>query len=442
MAEIVSIGRVFDGYEADVGTAAWSGDTLTLTGDVYLGTSVSNRVDVAKAMRDRFTALADNRDETVVAVRWTEDSTIDGFYRPLAAGAAFSQASLNDGLLSWEVELRRAGGGTLPQIEVYGIHAVRTNPHSITNTSLNGAGIDPIVGYPASAFDAWGGVTVMNGGTRVSATGSITLGELATNYPLASATTFSVPVADHYDGACEIRATYGAATSQLVGGRWGPSTWTGVMLSNGLIRVSKHASSDTGMFVEVYDGTQWEPLHASTTSWIVESENGGAEQNWLWGSAGVQILRNSPEACSIRLFTPEAKVRATYGRVWLDLTVQRGKRHISGLIHSDAAGNSASNRFAIEPSTSIAATALTGAIGATSNDAQGNRAVWGAAGLGSITTSLVSGRVSQTSSGLTAMPWFVGVELGGLGVAGRDAAQEVAYQWYDVTSETQRVVRR
>lgn len=438
MTEIISIGRVFDGYEADVGTAAWSGDTLTLTGEVYLGAGVANRVDVAKAMRDRFTALADNRDETVVAVRWTEDSTIDGFYRPLAAGAAFSQASLNDGYLSWEVEMRRAGGGSLPQVEVYGMHAVRTNPHSITNASLS----NPFTGYPDAAYDSWAGAEVLFGATRVSATGTIYLGKPFVTLPTAFPTTFSVPVADHYDGACGIRTTYGAATSQLVGGRWAPSSWVGVTLSNGLIRVSKHASSDTGLFIEVYDGTQWEPLHASTTSWIVESDWAGGTMNWLWGSAGMQILRNSPEACSIRLFTPQAAVQGTFGRVWLDLTVQRGKRHISGVVRSDEAGNSDSNKFALEPSTSIAATALTGGVRATANDAQGNRAVWGAAGFGSITNNLVSGRLVQTSAGLTQMPFFVGVELTGSAATGEDAAQQIIYQWYDVASETQRVVRR
>lgn len=438
---IFQVGRAFDGVDVDVSALSLTGDALSVSGSVILGAvTAANRPGVGAALRDRVSALMvpqSGGEPQIVPVVWSEDSSVDGYYVVRSASFTPSTLSAIEGSGSWQIELQRFGGGSVPQCEVYGKHAARTNSHSITTTTLNGSTDYRRVGVPAAAVDFWSGAqsTAL---TRTSATGALSMWYLG-NYPLARTSTYTVGAADFYDGACELRTTYGSATSQLVTGLYCPPAFDGMVLSNGLVRAFLHPSVDTAFEVEVFDGSQWEDL-AGGVGWRVEHDyGGGSTHSWDLSAATVQIIENTPVRVTIRLVLAEAATVAQFGRVWIDLTVRRGDMLVAGTVRSDTMG-SLGGVVALEPTSSVAATGLTGGLRATSNDAAGNRAVWAIAN-GSPSNNTTTGRIVQTS-GQTVTPFMVGFELAGSSSSGIENAQDILYQWYDTKSESLRVVRR
>lgn len=427
----LAVGRAFDGLDVAPREMSFDGTRLSLAGPI-LPTSF----DILQAARDRIVALSSNRDEPDVPVTFTVDPSIDGYYRPVSSGCVLYDHSPTTGYAQWAIDLERVGGGPTPQMEVYSFHAVRTNSHSISDATLNG-GDRRFIAMPGGALDLNDVVGAYN---RTSASGVVDLVDISLAAPFSTASTFSVPPATAYTGACHIRTTYGAATSQLVGGHHAPGLFgDGWVLSNDLIRVSAHATS-TALRFEVYDGSQWENLGGSV-GWRLEHDYAaGSNAQWEIADAPVTILRNSPEACTIRLVVPNSRTITVFGRVWIDLTVKRGDRMVRGVLRTDTLGTGSSGDVALEPTASIAATALTGSLRATSNDAAGNRAIWAIAN-GSPSNNTTTGRITQ-ATGQLVTPFMVGVELAGSGAGFIEAAQEVTYQYYDVRNETQRMVRR
>jgi len=435
---IFQVGRAFDGVDVDVSALSLTGDALSVSGSVILGAvTAANRPGVGAALRDRVSALMvpqSGGEPQIVPVVWSEDSSVDGYYVVRSASFTPSTLSAIEGSGSWQIELQRFGGGSVPQCEVYGKHAARTNSHSITTTTLNGSTDYRRIGVPAAAVDFWSGAQ-STAVTRTSATGALSMWYLG-NYPQANTATYTVGAADFYDGACELRTTYGSATSQLVTGLYCPPAFDGMVLSNGLVRAFLHPSTATAFEVEVYDGSQWEDVSGGV-GWRIEHDYGGgpSTQSWDLSAAKVTVIENSPIRVTIRLMLPEAATLNRFGRVWVDLSVRRGDPFVCGWVRTDEAG-----LVALEPTSSIAATALTGGIRATSNDAAGNRAVWGLAN-GSPSNNLTTGRITQTV-GTTLAPFMVGVEIAGSSSSTIADDQAILYQFYDVRAESLRVVRR
>lgn len=435
---VLTVGRVFDGIDVYPVEYSWSGDSLSITG--YVDTSgLANPADVLSAARDRVAALTSAGPvDNVVPVTYSEDSSLDGYYRAVSAQIGFPTHTQVTFGAPFQFELQRFGGGSVPQCEVYGKHAARTNSHSITATTLNGSTDYRRVGVPAAAVDFWSGAQ-STAVTRTSATGALSMWYLG-NYPQANTATYTVGAADFYDGACELRTTYGSATSQLVTGLYCPPAFDGMVLSNGLVRAFLHPSIDTAFEVEVFDGTDWENL-ISGVGWRIEHDyGGGSTHSWDLSTATVQIIENTPVRVTIRLVLAEAATVAQFGRVWIDLTVRRGDMFVAGTVRSDTMG-SLSGVVALEPTTSTISTALTGGMRASTTDLpEANRAVWGIAN-GSPSNNTTTGRIVQTS-GQTVTPFMVGFELGGSSSSGIENAQDILYQWYDTKSESLRVVRR
>ncbi len=437
---IFQLGRAFDTLDVDINQFQMSGDTVSIAGDVFIPAGTTGPAGWASAVRDRLNALVMSRDEPVIPVVWSEDSTIDGFYKVESVTTSNPAAALVDGYVQWQAQLSRFGGGSLPQCEVYSTHSVRPNSASVTTTTLNGSNDYRRLAVPAAATDFWCG-SQSTAATRTTSSGALSCWYLPT-YPAALTSTFTVAPGDYYDGACEIRTGYGAAASQLVLGKYAPRPFDGMTISNGLVRVFLHPSIDTAFEVEVFDGSAWENL-ISGTGWRIEHDyGGGSNHQWDLSNASTQILRNSPERCTVRLVLAEAATVAQFGRVWIDLTVRRGDPFVGGLVQFDTNG-SLSGVVAIEPTTSTASTALTGGLRASSTDLpEGNRAVWALQGGTSLTTTTGTGRIVQAATSTVSVPFMVGFELGGSGSSGIENAQDVLYQWFDTKSETMRVVRR
>lgn len=441
---LLDIGRAFDGVDVDVSTARWSGPSLSLGGDLYLGAvAAASRKGTAAAVRDRLLALVNSKDEPAVPVTWTEDSSVDGWYRVNGATVDYSAASLNDGYASWTCDLELIDG--LPQIELLTTFGVITNDESIFNSSLNAADERGLyTGIPNAAID-WsaGSVSrqVKTSQTRTASSGVVRmLYGVVSSLPATLVHSYTVEPADAYAGACSITGTYAGVASQLCLGRnMGPTT--GLVLSNGLVRAQL---SSGALQVQVYDAGTWRTLGPSTFV-ISALSNIGPSYTWTWsGASQVVVLRNSPEQCSVRLIGTNASLGAfDAGRVWLDLTVQRGGRSVICTLRADNPG-----RVTVAPSSNTAATAITGGLRQTSNDANGNRYVL-AGSNGFFGNDLVAGSIAQSDDPGTAgnqyytyATFAIGAELDGSGASVFNAAQSVAYELFAGRSESCRVVAR
>ncbi len=123
--------------------------------------------------------------------------------------------------------------------------------------------------------------------------------------------------------------------------------------------------------------------------------------------------------------------------------MQRGGRSVIATVRADNTG-----RVTVAPSSNTAATAITGGLRQTSNDANGNRYVL-AGSNGFFGNDLVAGSIAQSDDPGTAgnqyysyATFAIGAELDGSSATGRNTAQSVAYELFSGRSESCRVVAR
>ena len=152
-----------------------------------------------------------------------------------------------------------------------------------------------------------------------------------------------------------------------------------------------------------WDGSAWD-----NTPWNVNV--GASTQPGFTAFDAATILRNDYEVCTVRLVKDRNP-----GRTLLDLTLRRGSRFIEGYLQTDA-----SNLCAVYLKTAQAstATATTGYVVATSNDASGNKVIVGSAR--SFTGLTAQGGLAKTST--TKLDFYVGAVVGGTGAVAGDAA--------------------
>ena len=405
----LTIGRVgLDVVVSEIESLGFSGDALSLSG-VLLADTLND----VKVLRQQLVGYVGNGDEEIVPVTWDEDSTLDGFYRVTSVEVSTVPASYVANWFRFSLGLERVSGYAGPLMETIVTGAVRTNTHSITS-----ANAVAVVGVPDAAnefYDSSGEDTF----TRPSADGLVRL-VAADAYTRTQ--TFSVDPGDWYAGAARIE--YGTSYRVAVGQQI-PSERETWRLSNGIIRVRPNAD---GFAVSVFNGTTWDPEKVFALS--------GA--GVLFGAVdlayGLRVLRNSPEECIVRIpvSIPSAILSAigTSVRVDIDLALRRGERVVRGFLASTA-----DVKWGVEASTAEAATALTGGIRATANDANGNRYVLSSPQ--AVTNDLTQGGFETTATATT-FSFAAGFELDGSGAPAVDAAQALIYQY--MAAHAERVV--
>ena len=446
---ILQIGRAFDAFDVDVSSARWSGDQLSLAGDLYLGSvAAASRVGTAAGVRDRLLALQAGNDERTVPVVWSEDPSIDGWYRVTASTVDYSPASLNDGYMAWSADLAFVSG--TPQVEIVGSFGLIDNDESITTATFS---TGSIIGVPGSATDLKG-IAASTSYVPISRASSD--GTCQVFYDLgyaASTATYTVDPSDHYEAACSIRGTYAGIADTLVLGRdMEPLGGSNLVLSNNIVRCGFSAGG--AIQVECWDTSAWRTVGAST--WGLTGLIVFAGGTWTFNcttSSGVQILRNSPECVSVRLFNVSSG--AYLGRFWVDITIKRGSRLVE--FHSQ---NDTYMNLNVTPSSAIASTGsptFTGGLRKATNDAYGNRSIVVGARGRNVTSgatgpsyawaeNLVTGAISQVNvtglDGYYDAPFAIGVELDGTSATSPNTAQAVAMEFFNGRNETQRVVQR
>lgn len=176
-----------------------------------------------------------------------------------------------------------------------------------------------------------------------------------------------------------------------------------------------------------------EPGQITVLSWSGSAWESPTELNLtiaavsLSDFSGVSILRNSPEATTIRL-NVATTAETAFGN--LDLTVRRGDRNVLGVLRLLGAAG-------LAVGVTGAFTSITGAVRQTANDDDGNRAVLSSAA-GTLSTAGGGGAASTVSG--TVLDFGLGHEIGGSGAAGIETAQSLANQYAAFVSERVDVV--
>lgn len=378
-----------------------------------------------QALRQQLAGLVDNRDEEVVPFTWSEDATLDGFYRVVSVDIPSTEVQLTNGWIPGvRVELEQVPGFSNPWFEVTTQAVVRTNGHGIT------APLALVVSYttpPSGQVEVDRRPTLSGLSSsafyRTTSSGDQVQVGLYTAPVAAASYSYCAFASSFLDGACQVEVKYGSTWYPVVGREVPMNTvWR---LSNGIVRLTSAIGANAGTF-EVWDNAAaaWESKN------VQHWENGSASEHIGIGygstTSSVSILRNAPEQCTVKCAYLDFDV--TY-------SIQRG----AGLV-SASWTSKASRKFGIGlASPTAAGTAFTGGVRATSNDANGNRMAFGTAAANS--NDLAATATWYTSSATAGSMW-VGVELDGATGTGGTTAAELRDQFLGAVSWRQRIVAR
>ena len=359
----------------------------------------------------------------LVAVTYSLDDFIDGFYILGNVQIDTLGGSYKYGIFPYEVGLFRIGGTARIELQSNVTGTVLVNTIGLLADEVTPF-IAPSGGH--LAFD-WEASNVASF-SRTSEDGSITVytanGSAAFN---VDATWGCAPV-DYYTGSCDL---FIGATPRLRSGLDIPDDVNNWIMDNGLIRVGPEISGgSTGRIeVEVYTGTVWESLKD-----IAFDRNAGSKiSNFDYFT----VLRNDPESVIVRLIAGSG----AFARHQIDLQIRRGAPFVIGVWTTTlAAGTLKVMRDTAEASTAITPTGATGDAGvrATANDADGNRFVIFTPQ--AHTNDLVNGGVEVTTT--QTIRFAIGHEINGSSAAANDLADPLALQYFGYFGERVRAVWR
>lgn len=189
-------------------------------------------------------------------------------------------------------------------------------------------------------------------------------------------------------------------------------------LSNGLVDL--YPSTLSGFHFRWHNGTDWsaEKHIGFTVGGVI-----------LTRPDTVSVLYNEYDRITVRCLWNRSPV----GRIHGDLTLRRGSRFLEAVIKSNSALTLGVLRAENE-----AATAGSGFIRATSNDASGHRYVLGS--LRSFTSDLTAGGIAKAS--VTRFDCIIGAEIEGSSAVSGDQAAHLMAQYVGTPSEVVQAIRR
>jgi len=406
----VTIGRA---SLADIFDVRLSGRRLTFTTDIEAASA-----DEMKAIRQQLAGLVDNRDEEVIPFAWSDDPTLDGFYRVASVNIPSTEVTLTSGFIpDVEVELEQVPGYANPWFEVMVQAVARTNGHGVTAA-------DGQIAFPYDTTDTysyeWG--VLPPSGTATVADGSVR--DATVNAPLSlTSVRYATTPAGFYVGSCRIEVKYGSTWYPVVGRQIPRNTlWR---ISNGRTRLTC-ANGATSGTLEVWDtvALAWQSANVKHQQTLGPSGIGlgdGTKQ------PAVTILRNSPEQVVVQVTGPLTSGGTNHLKVAYSLG--RGAPHIAVAWTCSTSIEFGPSATAVTPSTSTAR-----GLYQTTADANGNRLWFSAAQ--SFTASTANGFLYNTASATAGQHEFY---LHPINSVPGDALTDV---FLCAISQTQRVVNR
>lgn len=413
----LAIGRCgLDVTSDEVESLDMDGNTVRIGGILYASTLAD-----AKVLRQQLLGHVDNPDESVVPVAWSEDSTLDGFYRVRSASVSTTAVSYAANWFPFSVDLERVGGtNAVGQARSRVVGAVRTNTHGIT-TAYQALMLG---GTSAVAATSLGGYSIQLARPGVT-TGYLANLNNGATFDGDELSTIEVTPANWYTFAPKLEI--GTGTKRVVVGKDCENLPLNWQISNGFLRVSSSGAGSV-LNVEAHNGTSW----STAKGYQPAAQNVAASYASFGTFRSLQVLRNGVDKVVIRLTTdmPFAAGAGTNYVARVDVGLRRGARHAEiGL----SFGPTASRTYRLLRTSAEGATSITGGVRATANDANGHRYVVASAPGGSANT-VTGGMDGVATTGVA--QFGVGVEISGSTSTTPDTAQEIAYQFFAAVDET------
>lgn len=411
---------------SDPSRASWSGDQLTISG--WINPTTANDTNHAYALRQQLLGLMNNPDEQVFPCTFSVDPNWDGYYYVNSVSVNGEPGLMEiQGRMQYSVTLTKLiAGYARPLMEVLAATAVRTNTFGIAAPSaMLVSSVSTAAGYYLDTdFSSTLGASGSN--IQTPEGGGYVVPWLKAAPSSAASGTYYVPPASFYNGACRLEVLYGSTYWPVMGAQIPNATAGNWRLSNGLVRVSPTAT--TNLLVEVWTGAAWESASFLTTSGagaVTLAVSGDATAGYYTPA----ILRNSPESAAVRLRSTSASGSYT-------LAIARGSRLVtmSWQLFSGLTGD-----VGMKTSAAAGATAITGGIRRTADDANGNRFV--ICSQGAFTSDLVNGGLYLTAAAASGAIGF-GLELNGSTASAPNQATDLRNQFFGVTSARHSVVVR
>jgi hypothetical protein len=350
------------------------------------GTFTKTTMAAAVAERERLAGYVDNPDENAVPVTWTEDATLDGYYRVLSAAVELdkerSHETAGQFLHRWEASLERVPNAV---IEEWSRFVLRANAHSVT-----AAGTRTFRGQPTGLWHDGFPSTGGEEDTLETADGAATLQtwfDTAVNTNLWADRTeqFYVAPANYYKASARI-----LSSDEVVVGRHAEIAATAWEINNGIVQVKPSGTNARWNVASRDVGSDaWEALE-----FTVEGHSDPVQDLLAAPYRRAYVLRNSPECVALRLIA---------GFV-IDVQLRRGSPFLECVIST-----SATQEFAVGRSATDAATSITGGIVDTTATA-GNK--WLLASPLAITKNVTEGSI-LSSSAVSKFPFAIGMTVSG-----------------------------
>ena len=388
---------------------------VTFTGHLRAATLADT-----KALRNELVAQTGR----LVAVTWTIDSDVDGFYILRTADITISATTrgfTGQGFFPFSVTLERVGSESETEIQSLITGTVVSNQHGLI-ASETAPFHAPAIGH--LAYNSVSGTPTQR--TRTGSDGAL---EWYDGVDDTVDPTWSVAPSSFYSGAVSVWVS-----SLLRSGVDAPNNINDFELSNTLVRVTPGTTtgvSNGRINVAWHDGTQWD---TAVTFKIMYDAAGTPAVIPAWHY--MSIIRNDPETCTLRLVRDAAPATSAHRHV-LDVTLRRGSRFVS--FYYTWTGATVSYDIIRDTNDAAAAFTPTGAsspVGVLDSVAtDGNK--WCVMTAQTHTARTTEGGIRVTGP---KFDFCIGAEVGTPGTG--DTAADLALQYFGWVSERDRAVRR
>lgn len=386
---------------------------ITQTGSSINLSGLQTESSISKIQwrRDQFLGLVDPGAERVIPCTFSAYAQLDGFYRLENVSAD----RIGSGV-AWSLDLTRIQSWGHPRVEIVTSSGLLTNSHGVTSGS--------IVYVPPGTPTSWApyGNTFYTARPNADGFNHVTVAADGVSAAATGRSYMQVKPSEWYKGGCraQLNLDSGGTYYTIIGRKSfvDPIDLARLRISNGLVRVTGPGAT---LSPQWWDGSQWE----STSNISLSDVTYGAIST---GTGGFQILRNAPEEVAVRIPGYFALGSSTNYPVWIDLSIRRGVRVLTGYIYSIGGA-----QWRISLGSAPAQTSIAGGLRDTSNNADGNRYLLVTNNATTIDTG--NKRVSQASA-LNTMLFGFSVELAGSSATTGDTATVQAGEFFMPGSDT------
>lgn len=410
MSNTITIGRLTFTSPATLSDSR-SGSIHTMNINGVLAPDTLNE---AKYLRDELIACANGY--YCVPFIWQGDTSVSGYVKVM--GSSVNTTRVISGGYQYSIELEFLGNMGEVEFESQFSGGFIQNDHSLSSSTSQ------FYAPPVNSFNHDHG-SIPSTFERVGEDGSMFLRTSSTlkNHNAK----FLVDPDDFYKNSCKVFTDGIDDVNRIRCGLDSPNNSpSSTKIQNGLVQMTfVNNTAQSRFIIKSYDTDSYK----SSTEFAVS--RGASATEWQ-GWRSIQILKNDPEICTVRLGSYyEATTKDK--RLTFDVSLRRGARHFSIV-----ATQFSSAQFNIRPTTTTAYTDNTSFGITTSNDIDGNKIILGSPQNFDVDTS--NGGINSTANTAT-LKAFIGYEFNGSSATSEDQATKVRDQYLDNIFEVVRLVK-